>query len=305
MTAQAGDALTRTFEVQDISDWVVMSQEARGLDPKDWVARPDEVGLEGQAHWWLFKPIKVASYRRYDDWAEKLSSELARLLELPSARVELARRQDEQGIISANVTPVGWTMESGDTMLSEIQGYISCATDERPSNRFGHSLINIGEVLDGRLGPPGTTCEDWTPSEVFAGYLVFDAWVANTDRHAINWGVLAREEDGRQALAASFDHGSALASGTQDDRLRATTPEHYSARGFAHRFENGTHLPLADLARESVRKTGGRAALWLERLGAVEDDVIERVLISIPGMSELRRRFLSSLLLINRRRLTS
>ena len=305
MTAQAGDDVKRTYEVTDISDWVVTSQEARGLDPKDWVTPPGQGSLDGQAHWWLFKPIKLATYRRYDDWAEKLSCELARLLGLPSARVELARRHDEHGIISANVTPVGWTMESGDTMLSEIPGYISCAPDDRPKNRIGHNLINIEEVLEGCLGPPGTTCEDWTASEVFAGFLVFDAWVANTDRHAINWGVLTCEQDGRQALAASFDHGSALASGTQEDRLLTTTPAHYADRGLARRFENGARLPLVNLARESVERTGGRAERWLERLAAVEDDAIDDVLGRIQEMSQVRRMFLRNLLLINRRRLTS
>lgn len=35
------------FDVWDISTWVVMSQEARGLDPKDWVVSGAEVTAEG------------------------------------------------------------------------------------------------------------------------------------------------------------------------------------------------------------------------------------------------------------------
>lgn len=305
VTTGTGDFSPRAFDVWDISDWVIMSQEARGLDPKDWVVRREEVGRPGQAHWWLFKPVKQASYRRFDDWAEKLSAELARLLDLPSARVELARTGAEEGIISANVTPDGWTMESGDTMLSEFDGYLSCAADDRPRNRIGHNLTNIETVLAGCLGSPGTACADWAAAEVFAGFLVFDAWVANTDRHAINWGVLTCEEDGRQALAASFDHGSALASGTQDARLSGTTADDFALRGFASRFENGARLPLVDLARESVQRTGGRAGQWLERLASVDAGTIEGLLGGIPAMSEVRRRFLTSLLLINQGRLTS
>ncbi|MGB7961588.1 MAG: hypothetical protein WCF12_01325 [Propionicimonas sp.] len=102
MTTGTGDFSPRAFDVWDISDWVIMNQEARGLDPKDWVVRRDEVGRPGQAHWWLFKPVKQALYRRFDDWAEKLSAELARLLDLPSARVELACTRATEGIISAN-----------------------------------------------------------------------------------------------------------------------------------------------------------------------------------------------------------
>lgn len=140
---------------------------------------------------------------------------------------------------------------------------------------------------------------------MFAGFLVFDAWVANTDRHAINWAVLTHEEDGQQALSASFDHGSALASGTQDARLSGTTADSYARRGVASRFENGARLALVDLALESVHRTGGRSGQWLERLALVDAAAIEGILGGIPAVSEVRRRFITSLLLINRGRLTS
>lgn len=282
-----------------------MSQEARGLDPKDWVVPATDTAMPGQEHWWLFKPIKRATYRRYDDWAEKLTCELARLLDLPCARVELAHGVSDQGIISANVTPNGWRMDSGDTMLSEFPGYLSCAGDDRPKNRIGHNLRNVQRVLEGCSGPPKSTWADWTGAEVFAGYLVLDAWVANTDRHAINWGVLTCEEDGRQALAPSFDHGTALASGAQDEKLRGVKVEDYARRGFAGRFENGARLPLVDLARDGVASTGGRAEGWLDRLAAVDEAAIDAIVGSMPGMSELRHRFISSLLVINQRRLTT
>lgn len=283
----------------------MVSQEARGLDPKDWVVPADEVAIPGQAHWWLFKPIKAASYRRYDDWAEKLAAELARLLRLPSARVELAHGAVDEGIISANVTPDGWSLESGDTILSDFDGYVSCASEPRPKNRVGHNLKNIGSLLRTCSGPPNGEYADWAGMDVFAGYLVFDAWIANTDRHAINWGVLTCDGDGRRALAPSFDHGSALASGTQDDRLSAITPEYYALRGLATRFEDGAKLTLVDLALDAVHRTGGDAGVWIERLSSIQSDAIEGVLGAIPAMSDVRRRFLCNLLLINQRRLTS
>lgn len=305
MMTTTGTQMPPVFEVWDISGWAVMSQEARGLDPKDWVVSPDQVERASQAHWWLFKPIKRASYRRFDDMSEKVSAELARLLDLPAARVELAQGASEGGIISANVTPDGWAMESGDTMLSEFDGYLTCGGDDRPRNRVGHNLTNINAVLAGCSGPPGTSCAEWAASEVFAGFLVLDAWIANTDRHAINWGVLTCEEDGRQALAPSFDHGSALASGTQDPRLASTTVERYAHRGYAGRFEDGARLQLVDLALEAVQRTGGRAERWLERLASVEMGDVAAIVGGIPAMSEERRRFITGLLLTNQRRLTS
>ena len=73
-------------------------------------------------------------------------------------------------------------------MLSEFPGYVSCAVDNRDSDRVGHNLRNIDRVLNACSGPPNSSCAEWTALEVFAGYLVFDAWIANTDRHASQLG---------------------------------------------------------------------------------------------------------------------
>lgn len=291
------------YGTQDITSWPVVFQESRGLDPKVWVAPPHIVTREQQSEWWLYKPIKQASYRRYDDWSEKVASELAALLELPAARVELAQASDSSGIISRNVTPEGWTLESGDTMLSEFAGYVTCAGEDRLKNRAGHNLQNIARVLEGATGPPGTACQGWPAFDVFVGYLVFDAWIANTDRHAINWGLLMNKDDDHKALAASFDHGSALASGTQEKWLESTGAEDFARRGFAGRFENGAKRTLVDLALEAEAMAGDQAKEWRARLAAVPVERVMAVVASVPAMSELRRTFLTTLLDINGRRL--
>lgn len=292
------------FAIWDISRWVVVSQEARGLDPKDWVAPPEDAGLDGQASWWLFKPIKTASYRRFDDASEKIASELARLIGLPAAQVELAARGTEVGIISRNVTPDGCSLESGDTLLSEIDGYLSSAGDDRPKNRVGHNLDNIQRLLENARAP-GELASDTSGFDLFAGYLVFDAWIANTDRHAINWGVLTRNVDGRRFLAPSFDHGSGLASGVQDEFMETRDASAYAERGMAHRFENGMHLPLVELALQAVARTGTGAHQWVERIGELDAEVVASVVHAVPGMSEVRRSFVRTLLDTNRRRLTT
>lgn len=292
------------YAVHDISTWAVVSQEARGLDPKDWVAPPEHAADRGQSNWWLFKPNKAASYRRCDAWSEKIAAELAVLIGLPAARVELARGLRGVGIISRNVTPDGWSLESGDTLLSERPGYVSCAGDVRSKNRVGHNLDNIHELLEA-VGAPGSAAGERSGFDVFAGYLVFDAWIANTDRHAINWGVMTCNDDGRQVLAPSFDHGSALASGVQEAFLATVAVEDFAVRGMAHRFENGRALPLVDLALQAVAAAGAPAHTWIERLGSLDTAAVETVVESVPGVSDVRRRFLGSLLGANRRRLLS
>lgn len=44
--------------------------------------------------------------------------------------------------------------------------------------------------------------------DVFAGYVLLDAWIANQDRHHENWGALRMGT--ALYLAPSFDHGAAL-----------------------------------------------------------------------------------------------
>ncbi|CCQ17525.1 putative uncharacterized protein [Rhodococcus sp. AW25M09] len=292
------------FAVWDISEWVVVSQEARGLDPKDWVALQADARDDSQSSWWLFKPIKTASYRRFDDSSEKIASELAGLIGLPAARVELAARDGAVGIISRNVTPDGCSLDSGDTLLSEFDGYLSCAGDNRPKNRVGHSLDNIQRLLDG-VRTPGDLAPETSGFDLFAGYLVFDAWIANTDRHAINWGVLTRNDDGNRFLAPSFDHGSALASGVQDKFMATKDAAAYAGRGMAHRFENGSRLPLVEMALDAVMRSGQNGHEWIDRIGDLDAEVVRSVVEAVPGMSEVRRNFVSTLLETNRRRLTA
>lgn len=293
------------YPIQDISTWPVVSQEFRGNDPKDWVAPVGQEVPGSQTHWWLFKPVKSANYRRYDDWSERIAADLAALIDLPAAEIQLAEKYGQPGIISRNVAPDLWSMESGDTLLSDLDGYISCAGDPRPVDRIGHNLKNIKTVLDGCTGPPETHCESWRAVEVFAGYLLFDAWIANTDRHAENWAVLTSFSDGRRALAASFDHGSSLASGTQDERLTATGPRAYAKRGYARSFEHGKKYPLSDLALDAVTDWGGRSTVWIDRLRQIAKADVEEIVGRIEGMSDVRRSFICSLLETTRTRITS
>jgi hypothetical protein len=121
------------FDVVDVTDWVVVSQESEGAEPKEWIAQAEN--LESL---WLYKSSKVgveSGYRRYDDVAERLASALAKSIGLPAAHVEFARRDGEEGIISRSIRPESWELHSGDVLLSECPGYQSCSGDVRPGPR--------------------------------------------------------------------------------------------------------------------------------------------------------------------------
>src|ERR1700761_3157525 len=67
----------------------------RQADAKSWLGDTNDSNDR-----WLFKSVPEKSWGfRGDDWVEKVTTELAGLLGVPCARVELADRNGERGTI--------------------------------------------------------------------------------------------------------------------------------------------------------------------------------------------------------------
>jgi hypothetical protein len=145
--------------------------------------------------------------------------------------------------------------------------------------------------------------------EVFAGYLVLDALIGNTDRHQENWAVIANHSHRR--LSPTFDHASSL--GFQlDDRDRAErlatkdrnrTPEAYADRARS-RFEG--HPTPVEVAIECLGTLRASARdLWLGRCQDI--DAIMQPIDSVPEhrMSQPARQFASRVISRNCMRLMS
>ncbi|MCI1747342.1 MAG: hypothetical protein LKI24_04065 [Acidipropionibacterium sp.] len=194
----------------------------------------------------------------------------------------------------------------------EVGGH---ATDpQRPGvKRPGHTLENIRRVLDqveppgGRMGPPTATGFD-----VFVGYLVLDALVANRDRHEENWAVLrAQTNDCADRVSPSYDHGGTLGFQINDAERRRCLENpngviRWAERGTAHRFEHRRSAPtLVEVAVRGLDMCPPATAVWWRsRLHDLDlSAVVERVSSGVPGMSELAGRFIIEMLNVNVRRL--
>lgn len=135
------------------------------------------------------------------------------MLGIPTATVELATRSGSKGIVTRSFVKRGAHLAHGNELLSAI--YPAYPQAQRTNNTAGYTVEAIRNALEPYSGPEGdeipglASAFDW-----FCGYLFFDAWINNTDRHHMNWGVL----DPAKALAPSFDHGSSLAFGEPDTR---------------------------------------------------------------------------------------
>jgi hypothetical protein len=296
------------FNQVDVSSWRVRDEEPAGDDEKVWLTAPD--GRD-----WLFKPVTEHTrlgFVQGEDWSEKVSSEMAALLGVPCATVELAVRRAQQGSISLDLKPAGWELQPGSVLLTDTaKDYIL-----RDRTRRGHSLMNIERALEGFDSPPGATVPGgFSAFDAFVGFLVLDAWIANRDRHDENWAVLLPPPDDRTRgrLAGSYDHATSLGFNLQDAerdrRLQGGTVKAWAERGDAYRFEwpggRKQNVPtLVDFAATatSMRQPAVRR-YWASQLAAVEVGAIADLVARVPGMSQLACKFVVELTRINRERL--
>lgn len=301
------DELVQIVEAIDVSDWAVADIEVRGSNPHKWLQNPGA----GDTTPVLFKPVTVhVDHVQGEDWAEVASYALATQLGVPAAEALLAIRDGQRGSLSRDIKIPKSEMGSGGVLISEIDSEYQGpdAEGKMPKNRVGHNLKNIKQVLDPCGPPPGFGQPGFSGFDVFAGYLVMDAWIANTDRHDENWAV-HQMQDRSRLLAPSFDHGSALGFSLQDDdRLRRLDSlndvERWARRGHAYRFENGAKLSLVEHALLALEMCQPEVReYWKMRLADVSLPRCREVIAAIATMSDPALRFAMEILDINRRRL--
>ena len=200
-------------------------------------------------------------------------------------------------------------------------GYFPHTEDEpgidprRPDvKRPGHSLGNIKDALTDVIAPPAFEGPAGSAGyDVFAGYMLLDALIANRDRHEQNWAVLAPQLLTESvSLAPSYDHASSLGYNLLDPRreLLVSEPwrlEGWASKGTAYRFEHtGAPPTLVEHAISALALASAEGAdWWRERLATCDLDEVTYDLRSgsIAEMSEPAVTFAVELLDLNLRRL--
>ncbi len=229
-------------------DWLLNPeerQEAMGSKDKFWY-RP-----EGDSTRWLFKYPRGNSG---EHWSEKIAESVARLLDVPHARVELAVFDESRGSVTESFVDGELELFHGNQVLSGI------VQDYDPEKRFrqsDHTLDNIW------LGLEHIFDRSEEAKLQFAEYVVLDGVIGNTDRHHENWGVVWKctGEEQIAFLAPSFDHASSLGRELEDERRATLLAENrvgrYSERGrggiYWSQTERRGQSPVALVASASER----------------------------------------------------
>lgn len=293
------------YPLIDGSGWPTETEEQMGSKEKVWLETPE--GVRPRVSY-LFKFIRRDDNGRVygDDWAEKVAAELAHTLEIPAASVELATGMSRPGVICRRLNdPERVELAHGNELLGAREpAYDTTLRREHPL----YTVAAVRPCLQEVAPPAGATAvSDLDGFGVWAGYLVLDALIANTDRHHENWGVLIDRETGDQALAPSFDHGSSLGFNAPAALVAAVAEGRGSIEGCCARGRS-THFAgrpgLVAVALTALESSGARDH-WLDRIHDLHAEQTMTILRRVPDsrMSDGVRIFVSELLETNRRRL--
>lgn len=275
------------FQYLDLTTAVPIRPETRGKKSKQWV----EIKNEGRRETWLFK---VGRSKTLENVTEVIASRLAELLGIPCAIYRLAKWNEIEGVASKIIGDEKSTLKLGNEVLATVLPS-DYEPDKIRQNR-SHTLETIAQALSDCSIPismQGVVPDYFKAFEAFCGYLLFDAWIANQDRHHENWGVTINDIT---RLAHSFDHAAALASGIsiQERTMRLSTKDQgYGINAFAGRARSAvyssdpenqartllTHEAFISACALSQSDT---KSFWLDKLRAIEISQFENELQECP-----------------------
>ena len=297
---------TQWFPVVVIPEDVPRDLEYVGTKPKFWFRGQNQVDT-------LFKEARPHTG---EDWAEKITSELCSLLGLPHASYDLAAWNKKPGVISCSFIPKGGRLELGNELLTRI------IPRYRPRQFFRMTQHTLGRVLAVLESPHIRVPLDWrgivgitTAVDIFVGYLMFDTWIANQDRHHENWGIVVSPE-GTRHLAPSYDHASSLGAIETDQvrKSRLTTRDaqysitYYVTRARSAFFSSPSSrraLPTIEAFFKAAKRHPSAAKAWLEYLAGISTQTILGFFERLPSerITPVAIEFAIKMLELNQQRL--
>jgi HipA-like C-terminal domain len=298
------DSAPSFYPILTVDPNAVEDEEQLGSKPKFWFRH------EGRR--WLFKEVRPNTG---EHWAEKVAAELAVLLQVPAAKVELAECLGRRGCaVQSFITERRREVlvHGNELLAGAVTGYDMTKRFRQSDHTLANIIRAVESVFD--LGPSRMEA-----AEQLCGYLTLDALIGNTDRHHENWGliltVMAWDKGYRQVMphvAPSFDHASSLGRELLDEererRLKEQTVRRYikKARGGIFGKVSDKHglspLEVVLRAREYYPALFLR---WWQRLAELDELRMRQIVEQVPldWMSQTARDFALAALYASRHEL--
>jgi hypothetical protein len=304
------------YAIKDVSTWVRLYDETKGQKNKIWLIEPPTHTRAKKERHWLFKDRAQGG----DDWAERVACEVAKELQLPCPRTELARRETTLGVMSLDFTE---NFVRGDLLLGNELLFQNDPNYPR-GRHFRGGAHTIDKVLTVLSRPDIAVPEPLlgklaSAADLFLGYLMFDVLIGNTDRHHENWGILLQPTDscpGAAVLAPSFDHAASLGQILRDDereRRLTTKDKGYQVGAYVEKARSALlqspgdvrPLTLMDALITAGRRLPQGAKFWQSALSEVSEQALSRCVGKVPDTlaSYWAKLFADAMLLTNRQRI--
>ncbi len=285
----------------------VLAPEEMGSKNKGWVQ------VNNDSEPWLFKYARLSNGQvAGEHWAEKIAAEVAELLHIPHARVDLATLDGAAGSISRRFSelshPGAELIHGNDLLAGTVLGY----DRYKKFQQRDHTLENILGAVS-RVMPKDQN--DAAFSQL-AGYVMLDALILNVDRHHENWALIrTTHPDGKAThrVAPTFDHASSLGRNEPPDKLEVWLREPGRPVWYADRGEGGIYLRPEDdrganplkLVEVAARRWPTYFQPWREIWERVSLHAILAIVDCIPAavMADVQKRFTKALLQVTFARL--
>jgi hypothetical protein len=295
--------MSETYPVIELQSGWLLGDEQMGSKDKYWMQLPDD------SYPWLFKFSRSSADRiTGEHWAEKIAAEIAALIDVPHARVELAVLDGHPGSLSQRFTQLSRAgaiveLEHGNSLLA---GYVTGYDRTKKNKQTDHTLGNILKVVESLFNSPR---ERVASMRQLAGYLVLDALILNTDRHHENWGVLRTTHPDQSVsyqIAPSFDHASSLARNEPPEKLARWLQEAGRVEAYMKGAHGGIYLednpakganPYT-IAEKAMQEWPEYFACWQDVLDKIEHHELDRIVDCVPDsmMVTEQKKFVKALL---------
>lgn len=253
------------------------------------------------------KLFKIGKHKN-ENWSEIVTYNLAKLLGIKCASYTLGSLKDDDGQTKHGVISKSFVNKrDGDRFINANELLAKFIKDYDPDKTYKQRKYTfLGSMaLNKSLS---SIPELSNVVEEFIGYLVFDIWIGNQDRHHENWGFLFT--NAKLCLAPSFDHASSLGCRItqKEKRERLNTKDKgYSVQAFAKKAKTAMYhkeklLKTDQLAKLCHEHYSKEYCFWVNKFSKISEENIKQCFKNIPPdwMTDIDKQFTTELLQANK-----